>query len=568
MQMGTQPTSYDPRKPASPEQLDSWKEIAAYLKRDIRTVQRWEEKEDLPIHRHHHSRQGSVYAFRSELDGWLKTRNPSTETEDPPRDAELRFLKHIKWVKIAIPIAGLLVSLSVALWMFLRDQTRTGESPNGFATAGLAVLPFESISQDTDENFLADGISDDLTTDLGRFGRFPVISRTSTMRFKGSHKPLREIAQELGATTVVEGTIVRSGERVRITVQLIDATTDRHLWAGRYERAYVDLLSLEDDVASTIAAEIRDQLLPGQHGSLAAASRVDTQARADYLKGRYYWNQRNEEDLKTAIQYFHHAIEREPDYASAYASLADSYNLLSVWGALSPRETFPKAREAAEKAIQLDPSSAQAHTSLAFVTYRFYWDWEAAEREFQQAIKLDPNYSTAHQWYGEFFADMGRFDQGLVELKRARTLDPLSLIAGCDLAVGLFRAHNEDQAVSEIQKILAMEPNYVPAHLYLGSFYEGAKRYPQAETEFAKFAELTGENGSLLGLRARMYAAAGEKERARIIVDDLLRQSREGRYGYFQIAVLYAGIGEKEPALAACPDPVLCTSVYESWLWC
>jgi TolB-like protein len=554
--MGTQPRPPDPPRPASQDRLDSWKEIAAHLKRDVRTVQRWEDNEGLPIHRHQHSRQGSVYAYTSELNDWWQARRPEVDNGSPGTDVELvaetSSFKYPHWmIKGATAAAGVVVLLSVVLWTFVRARTYKAMSPDRPAEVALAVLPFESISQDNDENFLADGLSDDVTTDLGRFGKFSVISRTSTLRFKGVHKPLQEIAQQLGATMVVEGTIVRSGERVRITAQLIDAKTDRHLWAGRYERAYVDLLSLEDDVASTVATEIRDVLQPGRHDPLAPAGRVDAEARANYLKGRYYWNQRNEDGLKIAIQYFNHAIEREPDYAPAYVGLADSYNLLSVWGAMPPRETFPKARETAEKAIQLDPSSAQAYTSLAFVTYRFYWDWDAAERDFQEAVKLDPNYSTAHQWYGEFLADMARFDQGLDELKRARALDPLSLIAGSDLAVGLFRAHQEDGAIAEVQEILAMEPNYVPAHLYLGSFYEGAKRYAQAEAEFSKFAELTGEDGNLLGLRARMYAAAGEKEKARRIVDDLLSRSREGRYGYFQIAVLYAGIGEKELALAA-----------------
>ncbi len=310
-----------------------------------------------------------------------------------------------------------------------------------------------------------------------------------------------------------------------------------------------DVLSLQDDVAGRIAAEVEKRLVLGHPVSAVSEHPVNPAAREAYLKGRYFWDKRTSESLEKAISYFDEAVEKDPSYAASFAGLADSYNLLSVWGTLDPREAFPMAKAAALKALQLDKNLAEAHTSLAFASYRFFWDWPGAEKEFREALRSNPNYATGHQWYGEFLADIGRFDQGIAELEYAKRLDPLSLIIRCDLAAAYVHARSYTQAIGELKTVLQLDPNYIPARLYLGSAYEATGDNISAEVEFKKLAVLTGNDEFLQVLRAKGYARSGNKVEAREVIEGLLGHAKEGRFGSFQIASLYAGIGETEEAL-------------------
>jgi len=551
MNYATNSASHGPTSNGN-DRLDSWKEIAAYLKRDLRTVQRWEEKEGLPVHRHLHSRQGSVYAYKTELDAWWTKRRPKDQaTKDQSTSSVVdtsaatapgRKIGRIYTVGVVILI--LLSIGGVVLWRTARRRTWwTAQRMT------LAVLPFEVLSDSPDDAYLADGLTDDLITDLGRTGQIEVISRTSVMQFKGKHQPLIQTAQALNARLIVEGAIAHSGERLRITVQLIDAANDRHVWADSYERDYKNVLSLQDDIAGDITAAMTEKLR-GAAAILVPARPVNPDARSSYLLGRYYWSNRNEGGLKQAIRYFQKAISKDSDYAAAYAGLADCYNLLSVWGSMTPSESFPEAARDARIAIQLDPNSPEAYTSLAFETYRYGWDFTQAEKEFQKAITLNPNYSTAHQWYGEFLGDITRFDQGIGELHKAEQLDPLSSIVSSDLAAALVHAGRTQEAIDVLKHALAMHPDFVPAHLYLADTYELLGRSAEAEQERLIYVRLSGDSGQLVKLQISKDWAAGRRDLAQREIEKLATDAKEGRFGYFQLAQIYERAGERDEAYA------------------
>jgi TolB-like protein/Tfp pilus assembly protein PilF len=527
-----------------------------------RNCHRWEEREGLPIHRHLHGKQGSVYAFREELDAWLTSREP--EAEPAPKAAQRNADTEVAAPDVVSVIASaktaqrsvamyfaaailvaLLASGGFLIWReFLRRRTVVTERPET-----LAVLPFEDLSANHREGYVADGLTDDLITDFGESGQLAVISRTSAMQFKDKDEPLAQIAQVLHANLIIEGTVLRSGDHVRITAQLIDASNDHHLWADRYERNFQNVLTLQDDVAGDIVAAVEEKLT-GNVPTRQPPRPVNPEARVAYLTGRFYWNQRDETGLKKAITYFDQAIAKDPDYAAAYSGLADCYNLLSVWGSLTPNDAFPEARKDALKAIQLDPNSAEAYTSLAFETYRYQWDFAGAEKDFQKAIALNPNYVTAHQWYGEFLGDIRRFDQGIAELRKAQQLDPLSPIVGCDLAACYIHAGRNREAVPVLQQILERQPDFSVAHAYLSAAYSNLGDYSNSEKEHALYVRLSGDTGEGDAARIGREWASGKKEQARRDMEALLANTREGRFGYVQMAQMYASVGDKDEAFA------------------
>ena len=559
--MAVQPpsTNSPPNHPGG-DSLDSWKEIAAYLKRDLRTVQRWEQGEGLPVHRHLHGKQGSVYAFRKEIDAWLAGRQPAAniapaaaqQTDEVTAPDSVPITKPSKAGQRSVAIytaagilAVLLASAGFLAWQkFLRRRSpMTGQSET------LAVLPFEDLSAGHREGYVADGLTDDLITDLGRSGQFPIISRTSVMKFKDSREPLAQIAQALHANLIIEGTILRSGDRVRITAQLIDASNDHHVWADRYEANFQNVLTLQDDVAGDIVTAVEEKLT----GNVAARQPprpVNREARVAYLTGRFYWNKRDEAGLKEAIKYFDQAIAKDSNYAAAYSGLADSYNLLSVWGSLTPNEAFPEARKDALKAIQLDPDSAEAYTSLAFETYRYEWDFSGAEKDFQKAIVLNPNYATAHQWYGEFLGDIRRFDQGIAELRKAQQLDPLSPIVGSDLAACYIHAGRNQEAVAVLREVLARQPDFSVAHAYLSAAYQNEGDYSDSAKEQTLYIRLSGDTEGDPAARIHREWASGKKQQARRDMETFLAGTKEGRFGYVQMAQMYMSVGDKDKAFA------------------
>jgi TolB-like protein/Flp pilus assembly protein TadD len=426
-------------------------------------------------------------------------------------------------------------------------RSRTVPSPT---IRSLAVLPLESLSSDSSQEYFADGMTDELITDLGQISALRVISRTSIMQYKGVRKPLPQIARELNVDAVVEGTVLRSGDHVRITAQLIQARDDSHLWSHSYEGELRDALVLQNKVASAIAEQIQINLKPREKVALKNEKAVNPEAYEAYLKGRYFWNKRTDDGLRKAIDYFNKAIEKDPTYAHAYTGLADSYALLGDWeyGGMAPKEAFPKAEAAATKALQLDDALAEAHTSLAFCLDLYDWNWDSAEVEFKRAIELNPGYATAHHWYSWHLAELGRKDEAITEMREAAALDPLSLIINADLAEVLLVARLYQPSIQQSLGTIAMDPTFAVAHYQLGQAYVQNQMYSDAMVEFQKAIELSGADTTFTCNLAYVYALAGRRGEAVKILNDQ-KNRNHGFSSSAEIALIYVGLGNNDQAM-------------------
>jgi TolB-like protein/DNA-binding winged helix-turn-helix (wHTH) protein/Flp pilus assembly protein TadD len=420
------------------------------------------------------------------------------------------------------------------------------------AIHSLAVLPLENVSGDSSQDYFADGMTDELITRLAQISTLRVISRTSAMKYKHAPKPLAEIARDLAVDAVIEGSVSRSGDRVRITAELIEAHSDKHIWAESYDENIRDTLLLQSRVTRAIAKQIRAIVNPQEQLSLVKSKMVDPDAYEAYLKGRYFWNKRTREGLETAIGYFSRAITIDPGYAEAYSGLADAYAIAGDWkyGVLPPLDAFPKATAAAAKALALDNSLGEAHASLAFALDLYGWDWDAAETQYKQAIQLAPGYATAHQWYSWHLFMVGRDDDALLELKRAASLDPLSLIINADIADALCVAHRYDEAVEQSQKTLNMDANFAIGHYELGQALVQKHMYDAAITEFQKAIELSGHSGAFDSYLGYAYAVSGRKEEAIKIINELESLHPANHSVDADIALIYVGLGDGEEAIS------------------
>jgi len=452
-----------------------------------------------------------------------------------------------------LPRAGMVAAASVVALLavvlgtlvLLRQRPAPGGGPPRIES--LAVLPLENLSRDPEQEYFADGMTEELTTSLAQVSALRVISRTSVMRYKGTKKPLPEIARELNVDAVVEGSVLRWGNRVRITAQLIDARADRHLWSQSYERDLHDVLALQDEVARAIAAAIKIKLTPQEELHLTSARSVNPEAYELYLKGRYHWNKRTEEELKKGIEYFQEAIEKDPNYAQAYSGLADAYIVLNLRGYTSPKETNASAKSAATKALAIDSTLAEAHTSLARVLAN-NWDWPAADVEFKRAIELNPGYLEAHHAYSHYLIAMGRTAESLTESKRALQLAPLDTTMGEHLGWHYLMAREVDQSIDANRKVLDLDPNTTLAHYILGQAYEEKSMYTEAIAEFQRAVTLSnGAPETLMGL-GHAYAVAGKKGEALKIRGQLVALSKQRYVSPVYMALICTGLGEKDQA--------------------
>jgi TolB-like protein/DNA-binding winged helix-turn-helix (wHTH) protein/Flp pilus assembly protein TadD len=416
----------------------------------------------------------------------------------------------------------------------------------------LAVLPLQNMSNDPAQDFFADGMTDELITHLGQIGSLRVISRSSAMTYKNVRKPLAEIARELNVDAIVEGSVLRAGDRVRISAQLIQTPDDRNVWAESYEGDLRDTLTLQSQVAQAIARQIRATLNRQEQAALEKSRPVNPQAYENYLKGRYFWNKRTGDDLRKAIGYFRHAIEIDPGYAEAYSGLADAYALSGDWeyAVLSPNEAFSKATVAATKALELDGRLAQAHTSLAFALDLYGWDWDIARSEYELAIGLNPGYATAHHWYAWHLILMGQNQQGIAELNSAQALDPLSLIIGADIADALCIAHAFDEAVQQSRKTLELDPRFAVGHYELGQALVQTRRIDEAIAEFQKAIEISGHSAVFDSNLAYAYAISGRRDEAAKIARDLEAQHALSPVAAANIALIHVGLGDQDTALS------------------
>jgi TolB-like protein/DNA-binding winged helix-turn-helix (wHTH) protein/Flp pilus assembly protein TadD len=445
-------------------------------------------------------------------------------------------------VLMALAAVAILAILSV---LFFRSRTHAP------AIRSLAVLPLENLSGDASQNYFSDGMTDELITNLAQISALRVISRTSVMVYKGARKPLPQIARELHVDAVVEGTVLRAGDRVRITAQLIDAATDKHLWSQSYEGELRDTLALQDRVARAIAEQIRINLTPREEAALKNVRVVNPQAYESYLKGRFFWNKRTSEGLRVALAYFNQAIEEDPHYAPAYSGLADTYALLGDWqyAVMTPTQAYPKAKAAALKAVDLDSALGEAHNSLAFVLDGFDWDLDAGGKEFRRAIELSPGYATAHHWYAWHLALLGRYDEAIVEMKTAESLDPLSLIINADLAELLVIAHSYDKSIKQSRKTIEMDPNFAMAHNQLGQAYLQQHMYQQAVLELQTAVQLSSRSPTCVANLARAYALSGHRDGALKLLDELKASATPGYSHASEIAAIYVSLGDTNEAM-------------------
>ena len=413
----------------------------------------------------------------------------------------------------------------------------------------LAVLPLENLSRDPEQDYFAEGMTEALITSLAKIGALRVVSRTSVMQYKGVRKSLRDIAGELQVDGVVEGTVQRSGERLRISAQLIHAPSDTHLWAESYDRDLRDVLALQSEVAQAIAREIQVKLTPLDQARFAQAHRVDPEAYDAYLQGRYHWNRRTGAGLQPAVQYFEQAIAKDPAYAAAYAGLADCLSILGFSGFVSPEEGCRKAKVLAMQALELDPSLADAHASLAFAATYYDYDFVGAEREFEQSIELNPRYPTAHHWFGHYLALMGRYEESYTEVKRAVRLDPHSLMIRVSLGWVSAWAHRYDQALDEFEKVLDVDPNFILAQLGVGYTFRAKSMHERAIAAAQRTVELSRSAPTFVGFLGVEYAAAGYRDEAQDILEQLQELSKQRYVTPYLVAQIHASLGERDEAL-------------------
>jgi len=537
-----------PREPPGPppgERLESWKAIAAYLRRDESTVRRWEQ-EGLPVHRHRHKTGATVYAYTGELDAWWNAGGARLEGVGA---AASRPHRRLRWALAA----GLLV-LGLG-WAVSGLYDRWPGRPEPGEIDSIAVLPLANLSGDLQQEYFADGMTEALITELGKVSALRVISRTSVLPYKGVKKPLAHVARELGADAVVEGAVVREGDRVRVTVRLSRTRPERQLWAERYERDVSSILGLQSELARAIAGEIRAKVTPQEQTLLARARPVNPDAYEAYLKGRYHWNKASADGLLKAKQYFEESIGKDPGFAPAHAGLADAYAWMYRRAAPSlrpPREVFPKAKAAALKALELDDTLAEAHASLAYIKEAYDWDWAGAEQAYRRAIELNPSYPHAHHWYALYLTIPRRFDEAFAHMRRAEELDPLSPQIKRAKGRLYYWAGQFDRAIAQWQMTLELEPEFPQVHYGLALAYTQKGMYEAAIAAHRRAIAVSGQGPAparSLALLTNAYGRAGRTHEARQLLVDLTERARREYVSGYDMALAHLGLGNTKEVL-------------------
>jgi TolB-like protein len=410
------------------------------------------------------------------------------------------------------------------------------------------VLPLENLSGDPEQEYFADGLTEALITTLAKIRALRVVSRTTVMHYKGVHRPLPQIASELGVDAVVEGTVLRSGERVRISAQLIDARTDAHLWAESYDRDLRDVLALHSELARAIATEIQVNLTPEERQKLTVARPVDVRAYEAYLKARFHWNKLTPDGLKKAIGHFQDAIAKDPTYSAAYSGLADCSSRLGFWGFASPEQGYGAAKAAAQKAVELDPALAEAHASLAWAIMHYDWDCIAAEKEFRHAVELNPNYTSLPHFHAVCLAVMGCEDESVAEMKRVLSLDPLSLVGNMTATAIFWILRRFDDAVELGRRTLELDPCFAPTHWALGFAYGDSGRYDAARAELENAIQISNGEAVHMAVLGYVHAKAGKRDEALRIVAELTGLSKQRYIMPLWLAMIYAPLNERDLA--------------------
>ena len=458
------------------------------------------------------------------------------------------------WLRVGL-VSALLFLVAVVTFRLAGKSNWlvSSSSPDGVSAAentrpirSIAVLPLQNLSDDPAQEYFADGMSDELITDLAQLGSLRVISRTSAIQYKGTKKIVPQIGRELGVDALVEGTVERADNRVRIRVQLIECATDRHLWSKAYDDQLSDVLALQTRAAHDIAEEIQGRVVMSQlNVKVASARPVNSGAYDSYLKGRYFWNKRLPDALQKSIVFYQQAIAQDPQFAAPYAGLADVYSILGS-EVLPPSEAHERAQAAANKALELDPNMAEGHAALGLLEFYYNWNWPKAEQEFRRAIQLNPNYATGHQWYSSYLTAMGRFPEALDEANLASQLDPLSLAINTTLASKYYYTRQYDRAIEINRKSLDMDPNFLPTHLALASEYAGEGKREEALREATAAVLLSHQGTAALVELGTLYAQRGSTAEAQKVIQTLLKRSGQQFVSPFEIAEVYASLNDRD----------------------
>lgn len=504
---------------SSADRLDSWKEIAAYLRRDVRTVQRWEKKEGLPVYRHQHDKLGSVYAYKGELETWFNTRQQ--EVTEP----------------LSVPGVG-------------------------DGKIKLIVLPFGNLNADPEQDYFSDGLTEEMITQLTRLqpARLGVIALSTAMSYKASNKSLLQIKSELGVDYVLQGRVRRAGDRVRITAQLVELKAQTQLWAETYERDLRDILAVQADIAQGIAREINVLISRPEQARLsgleAASGKFKPAAYENYLRARYHLHGMTAATVKKSIEHFQAAISEDPDHAPSHAGLASAYALLATapFDLLPPHEAMPKAETAARKSVELDDSLAEAHTALALVLHHYHWDWKGAEASYRRAIELNPDHAPAHLWYSWLLLALGRQDDALKEIEHTLTIvqqtDPHRLVAvHVTRAAAYYFSRDYERAAQECKKALELNPNYFMLHYILARAYSRMGMTLEAIAELKSKGAAAGEVPLVDAALGLAYGMVGKKVQTEKIVESFKMAAKKRYVPATYFSMLYAGMGDPNQAL-------------------
>ncbi len=532
------------------ERLESWKEIASYLGRSPRTVQRWERLEGLPVHRLQHDTLGSVYAFRSELDQWWEARRTqltgsekeaATEAEEeaaepppPPLPATVpRSRPPWTWIGLALAVA-----LGLGGLLYWRTLPAPESRP-----VRLAVLPFSNFTGDAQQDFLSDGLTEEMIAELGRLPELGVIARTSVMKYKKTEKSVKEIGQDLRVDYILEGSVRQAESRLRVTAQLIRVSDEVHVWAESYDGQNTDLIGVQRQIARRIAEETRLRTAP------APDQAIDSAAYLAYLRGRFEWNKRTEEGFREGLSQFQQASARDPKWARPWSGIADSYMLMGNYGFMSVPDAAPKAKEAAQKAIALDPNLAEAHASLGLVLASYDWDFPAALSEFDKAHELNPSLASARLWHGLLLFDLDRVGEARAQFRLGLDSDPLSdtlrgMLSDCDFVEGKMQA-----AVDAEKAAAEASPDRPNSWISLARYYVEMARYDDALFAVEKARKLTEDHPSVMGLDAYILAKAGKTEEAQKVLDQMVAEKDQRHVRAFDLALAATGLGETDKAV-------------------
>lgn len=551
--MGGAPV-HQPLDPSSKEdRLDSWKDIAAYLKRSVPTVQRWEKEEGLPVHRHLHKKQGSVYAYARELEDWRQNRKAiveqSEEASASPTEPSVAVAtaptKHRRSLSIILAIVAI---VAVGIFLLLRSRSQANRPANRVM---IAVLPFQNLGGGAQLEYVCDGFTEELITEMAALDpqRLGIIARTSAMVYKTGGISVRDIGRELGVEYVVEGSVLFVPDKSRITVQLIRVSDQSHVWAHTYDGKIDNLLDVEQEISRTVAEEVNVHVsLVRQRSSARVPS--DPEAYRLYIEGRELWHRRTQQDLERSVELFEEAVKRDPKYARAYAAIADSYNQLGYLGFRPIGVTIPKAQQAAQHALELDPQLADAHAALGFLNAMWTWEWKQAEFQYQRALELDPNYVPAHHYYALFLASAGRLKEAEEQMAIAQKLDPLEPSVNSGSAYVLYFDRQYDKSIEFCQRALKQDPNYAIAHALLGWNYVQLKRTPEGINELNRALESAPENTLYLATLGRAYVLSQQNTEAQHLVQQLDELSKHKWVGASTQAIIYAARGDRDSAIS------------------